>query len=170
MRGGVFLPSGTFRVLPPLPEKTLCEALRQKVLSFLCTEGVLAAELGERMLQWRHAGFSVHNRIRSKAADADGRQRLARYLIRCPFALEKMRYDASSGMLIYPSKLHSTLKRNYQLMPALKCLRLLIGTAYRLRPHPAIAFSRAKAGPRITTRLSTACPQSGAMLPASTRS
>jgi hypothetical protein len=83
---GVFLPSGTFRVLPPLPEKTLCEALRQKVLFFLCTEGVLAAELGDRMLQWRHSGFSVHNRIRSKAADTDGRQRLARYMIRCPFA------------------------------------------------------------------------------------
>jgi len=40
------------------------------------------------MLQWRHSDFSVHNRIRSKAADAKGRQRLARYTIRCPFALE----------------------------------------------------------------------------------
>ena len=68
---GVFLPSGTFRVLPPLPEKTLCEALRQKMLSVVCTEGVLAAELGDRMLQWRHSGFYVHNRIRSKAADTD---------------------------------------------------------------------------------------------------
>ena len=32
---GVFLPSGTFRVLPPLPEDTFCEALRHKLLSFL---------------------------------------------------------------------------------------------------------------------------------------
>ncbi len=42
------------------------------------------------------------------------------------FALEKMRYDAGSGMVIYRSKLHATLKRNYQLMPALKWLRLLM--------------------------------------------
>ena len=78
------------------------------------------------MLQWRHSGFSVHNRIRSNADDAKGRQRLARYMIRCPFALEKMRYDDNSGTVIYRSRLHATLKRNYQLMPALKWLRLLM--------------------------------------------
>jgi len=117
---------GTGRVLPPLPEAALREALRHKVLHFLCSEGVLDTGLTERMLQWRHSGFSVHNRIRSKAADAKGRQRLARYMIRCPFALEKMRYDKKSAMMIYRSKLHATLKRNYQLMPALKWLRMLM--------------------------------------------
>jgi hypothetical protein len=35
---GVFLPSGTFQVLPPLPEDTLCQALRRKLLDFLCAE------------------------------------------------------------------------------------------------------------------------------------
>ena len=123
---GVFLPNGTFRVLPPLPEAALHEALRHKVLHFLCSEGVLDTGLAERMLQWRHSGFSVHNRIRSNADDAKGRQRLARYMIRCPFALEKMRYDDNSGTVIYRSRLHATLKRNYQLMPALKWLRLLM--------------------------------------------
>ncbi len=39
----MFLPSGTFRVLPPLPETSLREALRHKVLDFLCAEGVLNA-------------------------------------------------------------------------------------------------------------------------------
>jgi hypothetical protein len=123
---GVFLPTGAFRVLPPLPEAALRGALRNKVLAFLCSEGVLDTGLAERMRQWRHSGFAVHNRIRSKAADANGRQRLARYMIRCPFALEKMRYDRKSGMVIYRSRLHATLKRNYQLMPALKWLRLLM--------------------------------------------
>jgi hypothetical protein len=118
---GVFLPSGTFQVLPPLPEDTLCQALRRKLLDFLCAEGVLNTGLAERMRQWRHSGFSVHNRIRTQAADAEGRQRLACYMIRCPFALEKMRFDQQSGMVIYRSRLHATLKRNYQLMPALKC-------------------------------------------------
>ncbi len=78
---------------------------------------VLDANVAARMRQWRHSGFSVHNRIRSKAADAEGRQRLAHYMIRCPFALNKLSYDRKSGMVIYRSKLHATLKRNYQLMP-----------------------------------------------------
>ncbi|MBA3565121.1 MAG: transposase [Gammaproteobacteria bacterium] len=91
-----------------------------------CAEDVLDAGLADRMRQWRHSGFSVHNRIHTQAADAEGRQRLARYMIRCPFALEKMRYDGNSGTVIYRSKMHATLKRNYQLMPALKWLRLLL--------------------------------------------
>ena len=41
-------------------------------------------------------------------------------MIRCPFALNKMSYDRKSGTVIYRSKLHATLKRNYQLMSALK--------------------------------------------------
>jgi hypothetical protein len=48
---------------------------------------VLNTGLAERMRQWQHSGFSVHNRIRTQAA---------------------------------------TLKRNYQLMPALEWLRLLM--------------------------------------------
>jgi hypothetical protein len=112
---GVFLPTGTFRVLPPLPEAALREALRHKLLGFLRAEGVLDAGLAERMLQWHHSGFSVHNRVRSKAADAKGRQHLARYMIRCPFSLEKMRYDKKSGTVIY-----------HQLMPAIKWLRMLM--------------------------------------------
>ena len=105
---GVFLPSGTFRVLPPLPEAALCEALRHKVLGFLCKEGVLDTELEQRMLNWRHSGFSVHNRVRTNAGDAAGRQRLARDMIRCPFALEKMRYVLDSGMVINRSKPESS--------------------------------------------------------------
>jgi len=70
------------------------------------------------MCQWRHSGFSVHNRIRSPAADAEGRQRLARYMIRYSFARNKMSHEQRFGMVIYRSKMHATLKRNYQLMPA----------------------------------------------------
>ena len=113
-------------MLPPLPETALCEALRHKVLGFLNAEGVLAGDLAERMPSWHHSGFSVHNRIRSKATDAEGRQRLARYMTRCPFALEKMSYDPGSGMVVYRSRLHATLKRNYQLIPGLKWLWLLM--------------------------------------------
>jgi hypothetical protein len=58
--------------------------------------------------------------------DAAGRRRLARYMIRNPFALTKMTYYPKTAMVIYRSQMHATLKRNYQLMPALKWLRLLL--------------------------------------------
>jgi hypothetical protein len=58
----VFLPSGSFRVLPPLPQAALREALRHKLLSFLGSEGVLDTALAERMLDWRRSGFSPFTR------------------------------------------------------------------------------------------------------------
>jgi hypothetical protein len=61
-----------------------------------------------------------HPHLGSEGADAEGGQQLARYMIRCPFALNKISYDRKSGVLIYRCKLHATLERNCALMPALK--------------------------------------------------
>ena len=47
-------------------------------------------------------------------------------MIRNPFALEKMTYDDRTGMVIYRSKFHASLKRNYQLLPATQWLKLLL--------------------------------------------
>jgi len=123
---GVFYPSGSFRVLPPIPEDVLREGLRHRLLVFLCHEAGFDPELAARMRQWQHSGFSVHNQIRVKANDAEGRKQLARYMIRNPFALEKMTYDGKTGMVIYRSKFHASLKRNYQLLPAVQWLSLLL--------------------------------------------
>ncbi|NIV76048.1 MAG: hypothetical protein GWN37_14820, partial [Gammaproteobacteria bacterium] len=78
----MFLPSGTFRVLPPIPEALLNARLREAVLSFLTEEGRLDPLLAERMHRWQHSGFSVHNQVKVQARDTDARQRLARYMNR----------------------------------------------------------------------------------------
>ena len=113
-------------MLPPLPEDTLTEALRHRALDYLCDEAGFDPDLAQRMRQWQHSGFSVHNQIRVKASDTEGRKQLARYMIRNPFALEKMTYDDKTGMVIYRSKFHASIKRNYQLLPALQWLKLLL--------------------------------------------
>lgn len=43
--------------------------------------------------------------------------KLAGYMIRAPMSLEKMSYDAATGTVIYRSKMHQGLKRNFQVMP-----------------------------------------------------
>src|SRR5712691_9232398 len=75
------------------------------------------------MLAWRHSGFSVHNGVRVRAGDIEGRKKLARYMLRAPLSLEKMTYDAKTGMVIYRSHMHPGLKRNFQLMPGAQGLR-----------------------------------------------
>jgi hypothetical protein len=72
--------------------------------------------LVQKMRAWRHGGFSAHNAVRVRATDLPGRRKLAQYMLRAPFALEKMAYDADSGTVIYRSRMHKTLKRSFQVM------------------------------------------------------
>jgi len=77
------------------------------------------------MLAWRHAGFSVHNEVSVGAEDAEGRKKLAGYMLRAPMSLQKMTYDTATGIVIYRSKMHAGLKRNFQVMPGAAWLALL---------------------------------------------
>ncbi len=113
---GVFDAEGGFSVLPPLPRKLIEPWFRAEVLALLRREGLVTEGLAETMLTWRHTGFSVHNAVRIHARDAAGRRRLAQYMLRAPFALEKMSYEPVSGIVIYRSRMHKTFKRNFQIM------------------------------------------------------
>jgi Putative transposase/Transposase zinc-binding domain len=122
---GVFDVSGRFTPLPPVPEALLAERLRREVIRLLVRREVILPRLAEQMLAWRHGGFTVHNQVRVAANDAEGRKSLAGYMLRAPFSLEKTTYDAARGAVIYRSKLHATLKREFQVMPGAEWLELL---------------------------------------------
>ena len=139
---GVFMGSGVFRVLgfgflrrptssihavvPPPPAGLLVEQFRHAVLDFLHAEELITADFKQRLLNWAHSGFSLHHGVKVKAKDAAGQRQLARYMIRAPFSLEKTEYKAHSGMIVYRSKLHQSLQRNYQIMPGAQWLELLL--------------------------------------------
>ena len=114
---GAFDADGSFTALPPIPRRLLEASFRKAVLDLLCRESLVSDLLAERVLAWRHTGFSVHNAVRIHARDAAGRRRLAQYMLRAPFALEKMSYEPVSGIVIYRSRMHKTFKRNFQIMP-----------------------------------------------------
>ncbi len=59
------------------------------------------------------------------AQDPEARKKLAGYMLRAPVAGEKMSYDAATGTVIYRSKMHAGLKRNFQVMPGAEWLELL---------------------------------------------
>jgi len=63
--------------------------------------------------------------VRVRAGDVEGRKKLAQYMLRAPLSLEKMTYDAKTGMVIYRSHMHKGLKRNFQLMPGAQWLEML---------------------------------------------
>ncbi len=87
------------------------------------------------MLGWRQegrqgpfpvlAGSRCTTQVRIAAEDVEGRKKLAGYMLRAPMSLAKMSNDAQTGTVIYRSKMHLGLKRNFQVMPGAQWLALL---------------------------------------------
>jgi hypothetical protein len=135
---GVFEASGRFIPLPPTPEALLGERLRREMLGPPRSKRRDLPPLAGQMLAWRHSGFTVHNQVRVAADDAEGRKSLAGYMLRAPFSLEKRTYDAASGTVIYRSKLHATLKRNFQVMSGVSGSSSSANTSRTARAHGAL--------------------------------
>jgi len=53
----------------------------------------LSEERTELLLSWRHSGFSVHTGVRVEPEDSAAVERLARYILRPPISLERMRWS-----------------------------------------------------------------------------
>jgi len=79
------------------------KVMRMKVMRMLQEEGLLAEERTALLLSWRHTGFSVHNRVRVEPEDQPAVERLARYIMRPPISLERIRWSGE-GELFYRPK------------------------------------------------------------------
>ena len=82
--------------------------LRHKVFRFLQREGLLSEERTRLLLSWRHSGFSVHTSVTVPSDDRDGLERLARYLLRPPVSLDRLRVGEGAGSLAYTGRRRST--------------------------------------------------------------
>ena len=125
---GIFTPTGWFVAFPKIDLYTLEHLFRHRVLRMLLRERRIDETVIRKLLGWRHSGFSLHNEVRIGAADSDGRRGVAEYILRSPFSLEKLRYQASTGTIIYQSKMHPVLKRNFEIFSACDWLAALTGS------------------------------------------
>jgi hypothetical protein len=82
-------------------------------------------ELVERLLSWKNSGFSIHNQVKIKGRDKRARERLAQYILRSPFSLEKMTYQQQSKTVVYRSKMNPVLKKNFAIFPVLDWIATL---------------------------------------------
>ena len=73
----------------------------------LLKEGLITEERVRMILSWRHTGFHIHNEGKVVANDTEGRERLARYIIRPPVSLERLMYDRKKSAVNPPQYLLS---------------------------------------------------------------
>ena len=117
---GLFAPDGTFHWLPEGDIGPIEEVFRHRFLHLLREKKLISERKLADLLGWKHSGFNVHDGRHDLIAAGDhaGRKRLAEYLLRHPFSLQKITWNATSKTVIYRSKRHHTTKRNFQIFKA----------------------------------------------------
>jgi len=116
---GLFARSGLFYVLPDVSLKTLEELFRARVITFLVDKGLLPPARANMLRGWVHSGFNVHRSRRVLPDEREDLERLAQYIIRNPFAVEKMQVTEPNranpdGSIIYRSGLNPKIQRHFE--------------------------------------------------------
>ena len=125
---GAYRPDGTFICLPPTDTTRLLDVWQRKVFDLLLGAGKIDQELVEQMKGWPHSGISVDNSVYLPACDTSGLQRLAEYMVRCPFSLARIVRVTESGSVVYRAqkgdcrRFPTPASRNFQVFDALDFL------------------------------------------------
>ena len=119
---GGFTPDGVFHPLPTMSLAPLEDLFRHRVLKMLMRKSLVTSERLKLQLSWEHSGFNVNAAVRIGADDAMGRESLARYLIRAPFSMDKIRYDPAAQTVIYTTKMVEGPNRNFEIFDPLDFL------------------------------------------------
>jgi hypothetical protein len=63
---------------------------------------------------WTHSGFNIHRSERVPPGNREDMERLAQYIIRNPFSVEKMQPNSSGDSIIYRSGMNPKIWRNFE--------------------------------------------------------
>ena len=133
---GEFAPDGTFLCLPNIDKQRLLTAWQTKVFELFLAAGKIDQETVDQMRAWPHSGFSVDNSVYLPPGDTADLDRLAQYMLRCPFSLARVVRLTDDGSVIYRAEqqqcrrfpgpanadLRSGPKRNFQVFSVLDFL------------------------------------------------
>jgi len=116
---------GSWQPLPEWNATLLMGLFRERLLARLVEAHAISPELVNKLLAWKHPGFSTHV---GEAISADQKLRLedtAAYLVRNPLSLKKLVYLDGQQAVLYRSRMNPSLGRNFEAMDPLEWLARL---------------------------------------------
>jgi len=106
---GCFLNDGKFVEAWAHDTAELKDAFTGAVFALLADHGLSDSRI-DTIRSWQHSGFQVYRGAQIRAGDRDGLERLAQYIVRCPFAQSRMAYDRESSQVSYRGKTTGAVK------------------------------------------------------------
>jgi hypothetical protein len=124
---GLFDDQGRFHCLPDHCLTQLTELFRHRFLHALHTAKLVSDHKIADLLSWKNSGFHVHaDTDLVRPSDLKGRQRLAEYLLRAPFSLQKITWNPDTQTVIYRSRRSYHTKANFQVFTATDFLAAVV--------------------------------------------
>ncbi len=118
---GLFASDGRFHCMPAGEDLApAAELFRHRFLQALREAKLIGPRKLAHLLSWQRSGFNIDSGGADPvpARDRAGRKRLAEYLLRHPFSLQKITWNAATRTVIYRSKRHHSTRRNFQVFGA----------------------------------------------------
>ena len=148
---GVFSDDGTFHPLETWDGEAVMKLFRERLLARLIERHAISPELAQKLLKWRHPGFSAHIGEPIPFEDKKAIEDVASYLVKAPLSLKKLVYLDGQKAVVYRSKMNPRLGRNFEAMDPLEWLARQPTTS---RTRASTARSRA-----ATTRIGLEAPE-----------
>jgi len=92
-------PEGRFHHLASFQDSLLAEFFSREVFALLLREELISEAVKEKILGWRHTGFSVHSKVRAKTRQEA--ERVGKYMIRPLLSLDRLSLDERQGEVCY---------------------------------------------------------------------
>ncbi|MFT5469568.1 MAG: hypothetical protein ACI8UO_004689 [Verrucomicrobiales bacterium] len=110
---------GAFHEMPVESVQPLEELFRHRFLAALRREKLISEKKLRQLLSWTHSGFNLDaGKAALEPYDIHARQRLAEYLLRAPFSLEKITWNQTTHRVIYRSSRSWHTKSNFKVFTA----------------------------------------------------
>ena len=133
---GAFAPDGTFIPLPDdLSSTPFLEVWEARIFRLLLDEGRITQQVIDQMRSWQHSGFSVDKSVALDAGYTSGLERVAAYMVRCPFSLDRMVSVSDDGQVVYRAE-----KAECQSFPILGDGKLLRGVSRNFEVFDPLEF------------------------------
>jgi hypothetical protein len=91
---------GTFHDLAEFQDSLLAEFFKREVFALLLGEKLISEALVEKIMGWRHSGFSVHSKVRAQTRKEA--ERVGKYMIRPLLSLERLSFSEKGRQGLLP--------------------------------------------------------------------
>ena len=99
-------PDGAFHHVPRFHDDVIRETFAHEVFSLLLRKKLIGLPLVQKILRWRHTGFSVHSKVRAETKSEA--ERVGKYMIRPVLSLKRLFFDEAGGKVRYQYSRHGS--------------------------------------------------------------